>query len=40
MQHVGRMYVLQSAKDLIEEIADVIVAQLLRLEQLVHVRLH
>ena len=40
MQHVGRVDVLESAQDLIEEVARVVVAQLLSLEQLVHVRLH
>lgn len=40
MQDVGRMYVLEPTKDLIEEIAYVIVTKLLCLEQLVHVRLH
>ena len=34
------MNVLESAEDLIEEVTDMVVAQLLRLEQFVHVRLH
>jgi len=40
MQHVGRVNVLESTQDLVEEIAYVIITQLLCLEQLVHVRLH
>ena len=40
VQHVGRVDVLEAAQDLVEEVAHVVVAQLLRLEQLVHVRLH
>lgn len=40
VQHVGRVDVLESSQDLVEEIADVVVAQLLALQQLVQVRLH
>jgi len=40
MEDVGRVNVLQSTQDLIEEIAYVIITELLCLEQLVHVRLH
>ena len=40
VQHVGRVDVLQAAQDLVEEVADVVVAQLLGLQQLVQVRLH
>ena len=40
VQHVGRVDVLQSTQDLVEEVANVVVAQLLRLQQLVKVRLH
>ena len=32
MQYVGRVYVLESAQDLVEEVADVVVAQLLCLQ--------
>ena len=32
MQYVGRVYVLESAQDLVEEVADVVVAQFLRLQ--------
>lgn len=40
VQHVGRVDVLQASQDLVEEVADVVVAQLLGLQQLVEVRLH
>lgn len=40
MQHVGRVDVLEASQDLVEEVADVVVAQLLGLQQLVQVRLH
>lgn len=40
MEHVGRVDVLEATEDLVEEIADVVVAQVLGLEQLVQVRLH
>jgi len=40
MQHVGGVNVLESTQDLVEEIAYVIITELLRFEQLVHVRLH
>lgn len=40
MQHVGRVNVLQASQDLVEKVADVVVAQLLGLQQLVKVRLH
>lgn len=40
VQHVGRVDVLEPSQDLVEEIADVVVAQLLALEQLVQVCLH
>lgn len=40
MQHVGRVDVLEAPQDLVQEVADVVVAQPLGLEQLVKVRLH
>lgn len=40
VQHVGRVDVLQASQDLVEEVADVVVAQPLGLQQLVEVRLH
>jgi len=40
VQHVGRVNVLEASQDLVEEIADVVVAQPLGLQQLVQVRLH
>lgn len=40
VQHVGWVDVLQASQDLVEEVADVVVAQLLGLQQLVQVRLH
>lgn len=40
MQHVGGVNVLQASQDLVEKVADVVVAQLLGLQQLVKVRLH
>lgn len=40
MQHIGRVNVLEAAQDLVQEIADVIVAQPLRLQQLVQIGLH
>lgn len=40
MQHVGGVDVLQASQDLVEEVADVVVAQPLGLQQLVQVRLH
>ena len=40
VQHVGRVDVLEASQDLVEEIADVVVAQPLSLQQLVQVRLH
>ncbi|TNN83419.1 hypothetical protein EYF80_006400 [Liparis tanakae] len=38
VQHVGRVDVLEASQDLVEEIADVVVAQPLGLQQLVQVR--
>lgn len=40
VQHVGRVNVLETSQDLVEEIADVVVAQPLALQQLVQVCLH
>lgn len=40
VQHVGRVDVLEAAQYLVEEVADVIVRDLLRLQQLVQVGLH
>lgn len=40
MQHVGRVDVLEASEDLVEEVADVVVAQPLGLQQLVQIRLH
>uniref|UniRef100_A0A0K8RI04 Putative mitogen-activated protein kinase n=1 Tax=Ixodes ricinus TaxID=34613 RepID=A0A0K8RI04_IXORI len=40
VQNIGRMNVFEAPQDLVEEVADVVVAQLLRLEQLVQVSLH
>lgn len=40
VQDVGRVDVLEASKDLVEEVADVVVAQVLSLEQLVQVCLH
>jgi len=40
MQNVGRVDVLETSENLVEEVANVVVAQFLRLEQFVHVRLH
>lgn len=40
VQHVGRVDVLETSQDLVEEVADVVVAQVLGLQQLVQVRLH
>lgn len=40
VQYIGGVNVLQAAEDLVEEVADVVIAQLLRLQQLVQVRLH
>ena len=40
MQHIGRMDVLETPQDLVEEIADVVIAQVLGLQQLVQISLH
>ena len=40
MKYVRRVNVLEAAEYLIEEVTDVVVAQFLGLQQLVHVRLH
>ncbi len=40
MQNVGGVNVLQAAQDLVQEVADVVVTQLLVLQKLVEVRLH
>ena len=40
VQHIGRMDVLQSSEYLVEEVANVVVAQPLRLQQFVQIRLH
>jgi len=40
MQNVSRVNVLESAEDLVQEVADMVVAETLRLEQLVKVSLH
>lgn len=40
VQHISRVDVLQASQDLVEKVADVVVAQLLGLQQLVQVRLH
>ena len=40
MQYIGRVNVLESAQNLVEEVTHMVIAQLLRLQQLVHVRLH
>ncbi len=40
MQDVGRVDVLESPEDLVEEVADVVLAQLLRAQQLEQVALH
>lgn len=40
MEHVGGMDILEAPQDLVEEVADVVVAQLLAFKQLVQVCLH
>ena len=40
MQHVSRVDVFEPSQDLVEEVADMVVAQMLGLQQLVQVRLH
>ena len=40
VEDVGRVDVLESPENLIEEVADVVIAQPLRLEQLVEISLH
>ncbi len=40
MENVGRMDVLESTEDLVEEVADVVVAEVLRLQQFVEIGLH
>lgn len=40
VQHVGWVNVLEASQDLVEEVADVVVAQSLAFQQLVQIRLH
>lgn len=40
MQHVGRVDVLQASQDLVQEVAGMVVAQHLGLQELVQVCLH
>ena len=40
MQHIGRMDVLETPQDLVEEVANVVIAQMLCFQQLVQVSLH
>ena len=40
VEDVGRVDVLEAPEDLVEEVADVVIAQPLGLEQLVEIRLH
>ena len=40
MQYVGRVDVFEAPQDLVEEVAHVVIAQLLCLQQFVHVCLH
>ena len=40
MQHIGRVDVLESSQDLVEEVANMIIAQVLSFEQFVKVGLH
>lgn len=40
MKHIGRVNVFQPSEDLIEKIADVIIAELLGLQQLVEISFH
>ena len=40
MEDIGRVDVLEAPENLIEEVADVVIAQPLRLEQLVEISLH
>ena len=40
VEHVGRVDVLEPSEDLVQEVANVVVAQVLGLQQLVQVRLH
>lgn len=40
MEHISRVDVLEASEDLVEEVANVVVAQVLGLEQLVQVCLH
>jgi len=40
VQHVGRVDVLETAQDLVQKVAHVVVGQLLRLQQFVQVRVH
>lgn len=40
MEHVGRVDILEAPQDLVEEVADMVIAQLLAFEQLVQVCLH
>ena len=40
MEHVSRVDVLEPSEDLVQEVANVVVAQVLGLQQLVQVRLH
>ena len=40
MKHIGRMDILQASQYLIQEIADMIITQMLSLQQLIKVGLH
>ena len=40
VQHIGRVDVLEASQDLVEEVANMIVAQVLSFEQFVQVSLH
>ena len=40
VENIGRVDVLETTEDLVEEVADVVVAQPLRLQQLVEISLH
>ena len=40
MKHIGRMNILQASQYLIQEIADMIITQMLSLQQLIKVGLH
>lgn len=40
MKHIGRVNVFQPSKNLIEKVADMVVAELLGLQKLIEIRLH